>query len=197
MLVTGKALGISALIGILMLMGIAAKNSILLVDYVIIGRRDFGLDRRAALLDAAHKRARPIVMTTVAMTAGMLPIALALGACGSAPAARAPAPDTPIAAPVEGPRFPLPDRPVATIVTDAWSDEASRDNAGEIEQQSAVLDAGRIGPGRKCCEQHAKEQEHRDKDQTVLDADQQLPGSAHQFHCSCSQKNRGVRDDPA
>ena len=63
-----------------MLMGIAAKNSILLVEYAIVAQRDSGLDRAHALLDAARKRARPIVMTTVAMGAGMLPIALGIGA---------------------------------------------------------------------------------------------------------------------
>jgi multidrug efflux pump subunit AcrB len=67
------------MIGLIMLMGIATKNSILLVDYVILARRDHGLDRWNALLDACRKRARPIVMTTIAMGAGMLPIAIGLG----------------------------------------------------------------------------------------------------------------------
>jgi multidrug efflux pump subunit AcrB len=62
-----------------MLMGIATKNSILLIEYAIMARRDHGLTRWEALLDACHKRARPIVMTTIAMGAGMLPIALGLG----------------------------------------------------------------------------------------------------------------------
>ncbi|MBK5958629.1 ABC transporter permease [Rhodoplanes elegans] len=77
LLVTGKALSISAVIGVLMLMGIVAKNSILLVEYAIEAIRA-GMPRDAALLDAAHKRARPIVMTTIAMTAGMIPVALGL-----------------------------------------------------------------------------------------------------------------------
>jgi len=80
LLVTGTSISLPVLIGILMLMGIAAKNSILLVEYAIVARRDSGLDRAQALLDAARKRARPIVMTTVAMGAGMLPIALGIGA---------------------------------------------------------------------------------------------------------------------
>jgi HAE1 family hydrophobic/amphiphilic exporter-1 len=80
LLVTGMSISLPVLIGILMLMGIAAKNSILLVEYAIVARRDGGLDRAHALLDAARKRARPIVMTTVAMSAGMLPIALGIGA---------------------------------------------------------------------------------------------------------------------
>ena len=68
-----------SLIGLIMLMGIATKNSILLVEYAIMARRDHGMNRTEALLDACHKRARPIVMTTIAMGAGMLPIALGLG----------------------------------------------------------------------------------------------------------------------
>ena len=62
-----------ALIGLIMLMGIVTKNSILLVEYAIMARRDHGMDRWHALMDACHKRARPIIMTTVAMGAGMLP----------------------------------------------------------------------------------------------------------------------------
>ena len=77
--VTGTTLSMPSMIGLIMLMGIATKNSILLVDYIVLARRDLGLDRWHALLDACHKRARPIVMTTVAMGAGMLPIAIGLG----------------------------------------------------------------------------------------------------------------------
>ena len=77
--VTQTALSMPSMIGLIMLMGIATKNSILLVDYVIIARRDHGLARHEAVLDACHKRARPIVMTTVAMAAGMMPIALGWG----------------------------------------------------------------------------------------------------------------------
>jgi len=63
-----------------MLMGIVTKNSILLVEYAIVAIRDRGLSRSEALIDAGAKRARPIVMTTVAMIAGMMPIAIGLGA---------------------------------------------------------------------------------------------------------------------
>jgi HAE1 family hydrophobic/amphiphilic exporter-1 len=80
MLMTRTSISLPVMIGIVMLMGIAAKNSILLVEYAIVARRDGGLDRAHALLDAARKRARPIVMTTIAMSAGMLPIALGIGA---------------------------------------------------------------------------------------------------------------------
>jgi multidrug efflux pump subunit AcrB len=77
--VTQTALSMPSMIGLIMLMGIATKNSILLVDYVILARRDHGLERADAILDACRKRARPIVMTTIAMGAGMMPIALGLG----------------------------------------------------------------------------------------------------------------------
>jgi len=79
LLLTGKAFSMPSLIGLVMLMGIATKNSILLVEYAIVARRDHGLSRVEALLDACHKRARPIVMTTIAMGAGMLPIAMGAG----------------------------------------------------------------------------------------------------------------------
>jgi multidrug efflux pump subunit AcrB len=79
LLLTGKSFSMPSLIGLIMLMGIATKNSILLVEYAIVARRDHGMSRVEALLDACHKRARPIVMTTLAMGAGMLPIAVGWG----------------------------------------------------------------------------------------------------------------------
>ena len=77
LILTGHAVTMPVYIGILMLLGIVAKNSILLVDFAIEEMRH-GVDRETAILDAGHKRAQPIVMTTVAMTAGMLPVALGL-----------------------------------------------------------------------------------------------------------------------
>jgi HAE1 family hydrophobic/amphiphilic exporter-1 len=71
------SLSIPSLIGFLMLLGLAAKNSILLVEYAIERERE-GMPQREALLEACRERARPIVMTTVAMAAGMLPTAFAL-----------------------------------------------------------------------------------------------------------------------
>ena len=79
LLIMGSSFSISSLIGILMLMGIAAKNSILLVEYALEAIKG-GMSRHDALMDAAHKRARPILMTTVAMGAGMAPTALGWGA---------------------------------------------------------------------------------------------------------------------
>jgi multidrug efflux pump subunit AcrB len=76
LLIAHKSFSMPSLIGLIMLMGVATKNSILLVEYAIVARRDHGLSRLDALLDACHKRARPIVMTTIAMGAGMLPIAM-------------------------------------------------------------------------------------------------------------------------
>lgn len=76
-------LSLATLIGLLMLIGIVSKNSILLVEYAITARDHRGLTRTEAILDACHKRARPIVMTTVAMIAGMLPMALNLSGTDS------------------------------------------------------------------------------------------------------------------
>ena len=73
---TSSPVSLPAMIGLVMLMGIATKNSILLVDYIIIARQAHGLDRGEAILDACQKRVRPIVMTTIAMGAGMVPITL-------------------------------------------------------------------------------------------------------------------------
>jgi HAE1 family hydrophobic/amphiphilic exporter-1 len=78
LLATDLSLSIPSLIGFLMLMGLAAKNSILLVEYAIERERD-GYSQRESLMEACRERARPIVMTTMAMAAGMLPTALTLG----------------------------------------------------------------------------------------------------------------------
>jgi len=80
LLATNQSFSMPSLIGLIMLMGIATKNSILLVEYVIAAQRDQGLGRLDALVGACHKRARPIVMTSIAMGAGMLPIAASWGA---------------------------------------------------------------------------------------------------------------------
>jgi len=77
LMITGSPISLATVLGILMLMGLVAKNSILLVEFAIEEMRA-GKDRVTALLEAGHKRARPIVMTSVAMIAGMLPLALGL-----------------------------------------------------------------------------------------------------------------------
>ncbi|HEX8622490.1 MAG TPA: efflux RND transporter permease subunit [Allosphingosinicella sp.] len=79
---TGNAMSLPVMIGLLMLLGIVAKNSILLIDFAIeeIAK---GVPKDEAIVDAGHKRAQPIVMTTVAMVAGMLPIALSFTGDGS------------------------------------------------------------------------------------------------------------------
>ena len=78
LLLTGSALDLASVIGILMLMGIVTKNSILLVDFVIEKRRH-GIARQEALLQAGKERSRPIIMTTLAMVAGMVPAVFAGG----------------------------------------------------------------------------------------------------------------------
>ncbi len=79
LLVTGQSLDLSSFIGLLMLMGIVTKNSILLVD-AAIERERAGIGCTAALIQAGARRVRPIIMTTIAMVAGMLPAALGIGA---------------------------------------------------------------------------------------------------------------------
>jgi HAE1 family hydrophobic/amphiphilic exporter-1 len=90
LLLTGDTINIMSLIGLIMLMGLVTKNAILLVDYtkVLRGR---GMERREAVITAGRTRLRPIVMTTLAMIFGMLPLAFAIGAGAEmrAPMARA------------------------------------------------------------------------------------------------------------
>ena len=74
---TGQPISMPVLIGILMLLGIVAKNSILLIDFALEEMAK-GVSRYDAIMDSGHKRAQPIVMTTVAMVAGMVPTALSL-----------------------------------------------------------------------------------------------------------------------
>jgi multidrug efflux pump subunit AcrB len=77
----GQPISMPVFIGILMLFGIVAKNSILLIDFAI-EEMARGVPKFQAIMEAGHKRAQPIVMTTVAMTAGMVPTALSLGGDG-------------------------------------------------------------------------------------------------------------------
>jgi multidrug efflux pump subunit AcrB len=79
--VTGNSISMPTMIGLIMLMGVVTKNSILLVEYGIVAQRPVeeggqGLSRFEAMMDACHKRARPIVMTSIAMIAGMIPVAI-------------------------------------------------------------------------------------------------------------------------
>jgi len=78
LLLTQNLLSLPALIGLLMLIGIATKNSILLVDYAVMAEHEHGMNQHDALIDACRKRAQPVIMTTLAMAAGMLPIAIGL-----------------------------------------------------------------------------------------------------------------------
>ncbi len=78
LLLTGKTLSIYSLIGLILLMGLVKKNSILLVDYTNI-LRERGMSRREAILHAGPRRLRPILMTTMAMVFGMMPVAFGVG----------------------------------------------------------------------------------------------------------------------
>jgi multidrug efflux pump subunit AcrB len=80
--ITGQSISMSVFIGVLMLFGIVAKNSILLIDFAIEEMAQ-GKSKFAAIVEAGHKRAQPIVMTTVAMTAGMIPTAVSLSGDGA------------------------------------------------------------------------------------------------------------------
>jgi len=82
LVLTGQALSMPVFIGVLMLLGIVAKNSILLIDFAIEEMAQ-GASKFEAIVEAGHKRAQPIVMTTVAMTAGMVPTALSLSGDGA------------------------------------------------------------------------------------------------------------------
>lgn len=82
LIVTSNPLSMPVMIGILMLMGIVTKNAILLVDFAIEMRHQ-GMARVEAMVEAGRKRARPIIMTSIAMSAGMLPSALGVGEGGS------------------------------------------------------------------------------------------------------------------
>ena len=82
LILTNSAVSMPVLIGILMLMGIVTKNAILLIDFAIEMRAQ-GMEKYKAVMEAGHKRARPIVMTSIAMSAGMLPSALGVGEGGS------------------------------------------------------------------------------------------------------------------
>ena len=81
LLLTSLPITTPVVIGILMLMGIVTKNAIMLVDFAVETMHT-GVDRKSAIIEASRKRARPIVMTTIAMAAGMAPSALAFGAGG-------------------------------------------------------------------------------------------------------------------
>src|SRR5205823_11395510 len=79
LIVTRDTLNIMSLIGVMMLMGIVAKNAILLIDFAKWSHRDGGLSVRDALISAGRIRLRPIMMTTLALIAGMIPVALGYG----------------------------------------------------------------------------------------------------------------------
>jgi HAE1 family hydrophobic/amphiphilic exporter-1 len=79
LLITRDTLNIMSLIGVMMLMGIVAKNAILLIDFAKWAHEDRGVPRREALIEAGRTRLRPILMTTLALIAGMIPVALGYG----------------------------------------------------------------------------------------------------------------------
>jgi hydrophobic/amphiphilic exporter-1 (mainly G- bacteria), HAE1 family len=77
--ITGMTINLMSLIGVILLAGIVAKNAILLIDFAKWSREEGGVSLRTALIEAGAIRLRPILMTTFALVAGMLPIALGSG----------------------------------------------------------------------------------------------------------------------
>lgn len=116
LLITGKAFGLTAFIGLIMLVGIVVKNAILLVDYTNT-LRNSGLNRREALLAAGPVRLRPILMTTIATVLGMIPIALGIGTSSEA---NAPMAIAVIGGLVTSTLLTLLVVPVAYTYVDAW-----------------------------------------------------------------------------
>jgi HAE1 family hydrophobic/amphiphilic exporter-1 len=82
LMITGETLNILSMIGVILLMGIVTKNSILLVDFAIWAKERKGISTRDALIEAGRIRLRPILMTTMALIAGMLPVAIGAGVGG-------------------------------------------------------------------------------------------------------------------
>jgi HAE1 family hydrophobic/amphiphilic exporter-1 len=79
LLLTGRTISVPTFIGIIMLVGIVVNNAIVLVDYINVLRRDYGMSREDAILQAGPTRLRPILMTTLTTVLGMLPVAIGIG----------------------------------------------------------------------------------------------------------------------
>ena len=147
LLITGSALSMPSMIGLIMLMGIVTKNSILLVDYAILARAA-GMNRFDALVDACHKRSRPILMTTIAMGAGMLPLALGWGAD---PSFRAPMAIAVIGGLITSTLLSLLVVPaVFTYIDDLehWFKRMAGKESGKIHGQAAQTSTAKVGLGK-------------------------------------------------
>ncbi len=138
LIAAGIGLELPSLIGILMLMGIVTKNSILLVEYAVMARQEHGLSRVDALIDACSKRARPIVMTTIAMIAGMFPVAAGFSAD---PSFRAPMGIAVIGGLITSTALSLFVVPTVFTVLDDWREWVGR----KFNRKSAGGDVGAHG----------------------------------------------------
>ncbi|MCK3779250.1 efflux RND transporter permease subunit [Ensifer sesbaniae] len=147
LLLFGASLDLSSTIGILMLMGIVCKNSILLVDHAIECRNG-GADRRTALLTAGVTRARPIIMTTIAMVAGMVPAAIGIGADA---AFRAPMAIAVIGGLITSTMLSLVFVPVMFTVMDDINAKLGRrlKRFSSVTDEDRATDAARIGHGAR------------------------------------------------
>ncbi|HAT29930.1 MAG TPA: nodulation protein NolG, partial [Janthinobacterium sp.] len=136
LLVTGSTLNVFSIIGFIMLMGLVTKNAILLVDFTNHGQRA-GKSQHAAILDAGQVRLRPILMTTLAMIFGMLPMAIGLGDGGES---QAPMGRAVIGGVLTSTLLTLVVVPVAYTYLDSWGRRAARYLKGEHGAPTAVAE---------------------------------------------------------
>jgi HAE1 family hydrophobic/amphiphilic exporter-1 len=136
LLITGSTLNIFSVIGIIMLMGLVTKNAILLVDFTNHGQQQ-GKSQFEAIMAAGQVRLRPIVMTTLAMIFGMLPMAIGLGDGGES---QAPMGRAVIGGVITSTLLTLVVVPVAYTYLDAWGKRAKRWFAGAPDDDGHVAD---------------------------------------------------------
>ncbi|MET3132714.1 hydrophobe/amphiphile efflux-1 (HAE1) family protein [Oxalobacteraceae bacterium GrIS 1.11] len=134
LLVTGSTLNVFSIIGFIMLMGLVTKNAILLVDFTNLGQRA-GKSQHAAILEAGQVRLRPILMTTLAMIFGMLPMAIGLGDGGES---QAPMGRAVIGGVLTSTLLTLVVVPVAYTYLDNWGKRAARFFKGQPEAHDAT-----------------------------------------------------------
>ncbi len=142
LLITGSTLNMFSIIGFIMLMGLVTKNAILLVDFTNHGQRD-GKSQHDAILAAGQVRLRPILMTTMAMIFGMLPMAIGLGDGGES---QAPMGRAVIGGVITSTLLTLVVVPVAYTYLDSWGKRALRFFKGEPKAEtSGAVPLARIG----------------------------------------------------
>jgi multidrug efflux pump subunit AcrB len=142
LLVTGSTLNVFSVIGVVMLMGLVTKNAILLVDFTNHGQRE-GKSQYAAIMEAGNVRLRPILMTTLAMIFGMLPMAIGMGDGGET---QAPMGRAVIGGVITSTLLTLVVVPVAYTYLDSWGKRAKRWFQKGHEEQLAEAEAEAKAP---------------------------------------------------